>query len=157
MDRIEDAYGKRLSLATLFAGATIKHLAECLDAEGLSDRDSAIVPVQPRGSRPPFFFLHGGGGLYCRKLARLLGQDQPFYGIMPNDVSDRPSSATVEAMAEENIRQLVALQPQGPYLLGGYCRGGLVAYEMARQMKQQGLEVGLVILLDAGFRGTAAG
>ncbi|MGO8789224.1 MAG: non-ribosomal peptide synthetase [Terriglobia bacterium] len=149
MDRIEDAYGKRLSLATLFAGATIKHLAECLDAEGLSDRDSAIVPVQPRGSRPPFFFLHGGGGLYCRKLARLLGQDQPFYGIMPNDVSDRPSSATVEAMAEENIRQLVALQPQGPYLLGGYCRGGLVAYEMARQMKQQGLEVGLVILLDA--------
>ena len=60
-----------------------------------------------------------------------------------------PSSATVEAMAEENIRQLVALQPQGPYLLGGYCNGGLVAYEMARQMEQQGLEVGLVILLDA--------
>jgi thioesterase domain-containing protein len=52
-------------------------------------------------------------------------------------------------MAEENVRQLVALQPQGPYLLGGYCNGGLVAYEMARQMEQQGLEVGLVILLDA--------
>ena len=64
-------------------------------------------------------------------------------------VRRRCLSATVEAMAEENVRQLMALQPQGPYLLGGYCHGGLIAYEMARQMKQQGIEVGIVILLDA--------
>jgi hypothetical protein len=68
---------------------------------------------------------------------------------MPNGFDGKPFLPTVEAMAEENVRQLVALQPQGPYLLGGYCNGGLVAYEMARQMEQQGLEVGLVILLDA--------
>ena len=151
MDRVEDTYGKHLPLATLFAEATIKHLVECLCAESLREVQSAIAPVQPGGSRPPFFFLHGDwwGGLYCRKLARLLGPEQPFYGVMPNGFDGTPLLPTVEAMAAENVRQLIALQPQGQYLLGGYCSGGLVAYEMARQLEQQGLEVGLVILLDA--------
>lgn len=151
MDRIRDIYGMCLPLATLFAEATIKHLAECLRTESLREVQSAIVPVQPGGSHPPFFFLHGDwwGGLYCRKLARLLGPEQPFYGVMPNGFEGKPLLPTVEAMAEENVRQVVALQPQGPYFLGGFCNGGHVAYEMARQMEQQGLEVGLVILLDA--------
>ncbi len=151
MDRIEDACGKCLPLVTLFAEATIKHLAECLRTESLKEVQSSIVPVQPGGSHPPFFFLHGDwwGGLYCRKLARLIGQEQPFYGVMPHGFDGKPLLPSVEAMAAENIRQLVALQPQGPYLLGGFCNGGQIAYEMARQMEQQGLEVGLVILLDA--------
>jgi aspartate racemase len=151
MDRIEHAYAKCLPVATLYAEATIKHLAECLRTESLREVQSAIVPVQTGGSLSPFFFLHGDwwGGLYCRNLARLLGQEQPFYGVKPNGCDDKPMLPTVEAMAEENVRQLVALQPQGPYLLGGYCNGGIVAYEMARQMEQQGLEVGLLILLDA--------
>jgi amino acid adenylation domain-containing protein len=151
MDRIADAYGKRLPLSTLFAEATIKHLAECLRTESRREVQSAIVPVQPAGSLPPFFFLHGdwNGGLYCRKLARLLGPEQPFYGVPPNGLDGKPLLPTIEAMAEENIRHLVALQLHGPYLLGGYCNGGHVVYEMARQMEQRGLEVGLVILLDA--------
>jgi thioesterase domain-containing protein/acyl carrier protein len=150
MDRIEDAYGKYLPLATLFAEATIRHLADCLCTESLREVKSAIVLVQPGGSHLPFFFLHGDwwGGLYCRKLARLLGPDQPFYGVMPNGFDGKPLLPTVETMAEENVRQVVALQPQGPYLLGGFCNGGKVAYEMARQMERQGLKVGLVILLD---------
>jgi len=151
MARIEDAYGKCLPLESLFAEATIKHLVECLRREGLRGARSAIVPVQPGGSRPPFFFLHvdSRGGFYCGKLARLLGQEQPFYGVMPNGFDGKPLLPTIEAMAEENVRHLVALQPQGPYMLGGFCRGGLIAYEMARQMEQRGLKVGLVILLDA--------
>jgi aspartate racemase len=151
MDRIEHACGKRLPLATLFAEATIKHLAECLRTESLREVRSEILPIQPGGSHPLFFFLHGDpwGGLYCRKLARLLGPEQPFYGVMPSGFDCKPLLPTVEAMAEENVRQLVALQPQGPYLLGGYCNGGLVAYEMARQMEPQGLEVGLLIMIDA--------
>jgi thioesterase domain-containing protein/acyl carrier protein len=149
MDRIEDAYGQRLPLATLFAGATIKHLAECLRAESLSMHGAHIVPVQPEGCHPPFFFLHGGVGLYCRKLARLIGQDQPFYAVISRDWDDDPSLVSVEAMAQENVKHLLAVQSEGPYLLGGYCHGGLIAYEMARQMEQQGLQVGPVILLDA--------
>jgi thioesterase domain-containing protein len=69
---------------------------------------------------------------------------------MPDGFDGKPMLPTVEAMAEENIKQFIALQPQGPYFLGGFCNGGVVAYEMARQMEQQGLEVGLIILLDAG-------
>lgn len=150
MGRIVEACGRRLPLSTLFAEATIQHLAECLRAESSKEMKSAIVPIQPGGSHVPFFFLHGDstGGLYCRKLARLLGPDQPFFGVMPNGFGGEPLLPSVEAMAEENIRHLVALRPQGPYLLGGFCNGGNVAYEMARQMVQQGREVGLVILLD---------
>jgi thioesterase domain-containing protein len=149
MDRIEDAYGKRLPVSTLFAGATIKQQAECLRAESLGDRDGVIVPVQAGGSHPPFYFLHGGWGLYCRKLARLIGPDQPFYAVTPRDFEDDPSLLTVEAMAQETLKHLLAQQPEGPYLLGGYCHGGLIAYEMARQLQQQGREVGPVVLLDA--------
>jgi amino acid adenylation domain-containing protein len=150
MGRVEDAFGKRLPLALLFAEATILHLVDCLRRENLKEVESAIVPVQPAGSRPPLFFMHGDfmGGLYCRLLAQQFGPDQPLYGVMPNGGDGQPFLPNVEAMAEERIRQLVALQPLGPYMLGGYCNGGLVAYEMARQMGQQGFEVDLVVLLD---------
>lgn len=153
MNRIENAYGKCLPLAILFQEATIKHLVECLRTAGVREVQSQIVLVQPGGSHPPFFFLHGnwwGRALYCCKLARLIGQEQPFYAVMPNGSDGKPLLPTVEAMAEENIKRLIALQPQGPYFLGGYCNGGLVAYEMARQMEQQGLKVALVILVDSG-------
>jgi thioesterase domain-containing protein len=69
---------------------------------------------------------------------------------MPSGFNGKPSLPTIEAMAEESIRHLVTLQPQGPYFLGGFCNGAYVAYEMARQMEQQGLVVGLVILVEAG-------
>ena len=153
MDRIEDACCRRLPLSALFQEATIKHLVECLRTESRREVRSAIVPVQPGGSLPPFFFHHGDwmGGLYCRKLARLLGDEQPFYGVMPSGFDGDPLLPTVEAMAAENVRHLVALQPRGPYLLGGFCFGGLVAYEMAQQMERRGLAVGLVILLDTAF------
>jgi len=151
MNRVEDTFGKSLPLATLFAEATIKHLVKCLGAASLREVQSPIVPVQPGGSRTPFFFLHGDvlGGLYCRKLARLIGDEQPFYSVMPNGIDGSPLLPSLAAMAEENIRRVLALQPQGPYLLGGYCNGGVVAYEMARQMTERGLEVGTVIMLDA--------
>lgn len=151
MDRIEDAYGKRLPLTTLFGDATIRHLADCLRTDGLLDVKSAVTLVQPGSSRLPFFFLHGDGwgGLYCRKLARLMGPDQPFYAWMPDGFDGKPLAPSVEMMAEENIRKLVDLQPLGPYLLGGFCNGGVVAYEMARRMEQKGLKVGVVILIDA--------
>jgi amino acid adenylation domain-containing protein len=151
MDRIEEAYSKRLPLSVLFAEATIGHLAKCLRTEGLREVQSAITLVQPGGSRPPFFFLHGDawGGLYCRKLAKLISPEQPFYGVMPNGFDGKPLLDSVEKMAAENIRKLVALQPNGPYLLGGFCNGGVIAYEMVRQMTMQGSNVGLVILVDA--------
>jgi thioesterase domain-containing protein len=134
----------------LFAEATIANLANCLRAESVREVDAEVMPIQPEGSLPPLFFLHGdfGGGLYCRRIGRLIGQDQPLYGVMPNGYDGKPFLPSVEAMAAENIKHVTAVYSRGPYLLGGYCNGGIVAYEMARQMTQQGLEVGAVIMLD---------
>ncbi len=92
MNRIEQVYGKRLPLATLFAEPTILHLANCLRLESVRTGDSPIVPVQTGGTRPPFIYLHGdlGGGLYCRTMAQLHGPDQPLYGVMPSGVDGKP-------------------------------------------------------------------
>src|SRR5262249_14211196 len=80
---VEQVCGYRVPLATLFGGATVEHLGNVLLERKMSvERRSQLVEIQGRGSRPPFVFLHGdygGGGFYCRKLARFLGEDQPFY------------------------------------------------------------------------------
>lgn len=152
MDRIEHAFGMRLPLATLFATATIEYLAEALLKQDAEGGRSPIVAVQPNGSKPPFFYLHGdfnGGGLYCLNLARHLGPDQPFYALQPHGVDGDAIPPTIEAMARDHVETLRAFQPNGPYFLGGHCNGGLVAFEMAQQLKAQGQEVRLLAIICA--------
>jgi thioesterase domain-containing protein len=108
------------------------------------------VEIQPHGSRVPMFWLHtlgggGGGGLFAyRKVAELLGPEQPSYGL----VTPPEPFARIEDMAAHYIREIRTLQPDGPYHLGGYCFGGVVAFEMARQLEQQGLRVGLLAAIE---------
>lgn len=104
------------------------------------------------GAAPPFFFLHGsltGGGYYCLALAKRLGAARPLHLLRPHGVDDRPLPSSVEAMAAEYVGILKTTQPQGPYLLGGFCSGGLVAFEMARQLRARGETVRNVVLIDA--------
>ena len=92
-----------------------------------------MIELQARGARLPFYFLHGdviGGGFYVRDLSRLLGEDQPFYVLPPVEIPDG-ALPTVEVMATQHLKDLRAHRPNGPYLLGGFCIGGLIAYEMA--------------------------
>lgn len=150
VDRIEQVFGKKLPLATLFAGPTIEHVADALQRQ--ADTWSPVVTVQAGTSKRPFFFLHGdykGGAFYCFPLARDLGSDQPFYAIEPCKFAGLPIPPTIEVMAAAHIESLRAVQPQGPYLLGGFCNGGLVAYEMARQLHAAGETVDLLVLIDA--------
>jgi thioesterase domain-containing protein len=110
------------------------------------------VEIQKGDSKRPFFFLHGdynGGGFYCLNLARGLRADQSFYAIQPHGLDGEPIPATIEAMAHSCLQALRAFQPTGPYLLGGYCNGGLVAFEMAQQLASQGEKVDLLVLLCA--------
>lgn len=113
--------------------------------------NSPAVPIQTGGSRRPFFFLHGQwqrGGFFCYPLARALGSDQPFYALSPyrfDILLDPPALATIAAAHLESVR---AVQPHGPYLLGGWCNGGRLAYEIARQLQSQGQEVELLVLMD---------
>src|SRR5262249_17629211 len=152
MDRVEQVCGYRVPLATLFGGATLEHLGTALRERKLSvERRSRLVEIQGKGSRPPFVFLHGdwgGGGFYCLKLARFLGEDQPFYALPPHGLDGEPAPQSIEAMAADHLETLRAAQPSGPYLLGGHCNGALVAWEMARRLRAAGQAVDLLILVE---------
>jgi hypothetical protein len=115
-----------------------------------------VVEVQVGGSKRPFFFLHGhwkGTPDFCFSLARELGSDQPVYTLEPYQFDGLPVPPTVEEMAKAHIKSMRSVQPEGPYLLGGWCNGGLVAYEMARQLHAAGQKVDLLVLMDPFYLG----
>ncbi len=148
--QIEDITGKPLPLSVLFDAPTIEQLAELLHDED-EDEWSSLVSINPNGSKPPLFCIHAGGGnvLFYRDLARRLGEDQPFYALQPRGLDGRqPRHTRIEDMAEHYIEEIRRLQPEGPYYLGGSSFGGLVAFEMGRQLTAQGQKVALVALFD---------
>jgi thioesterase domain-containing protein len=111
-----------------------------------------LVRIQPDGSRQPFFCAHAAGGqvLGYVELARRVGREQPFYGFQAAGLDDgEPPLRTVEGMATSYIEAMKSIRPSGPYLLGGWSVGGVVAYEMARQLEQRGEEVSLLVLMDS--------
>jgi thioesterase domain-containing protein len=131
--------------------STIEQLAAILRDEGWSPAWHSLVPIQTAGSRPPFFCIHGLGGnvLLFYDLARNLGSDQPFFGLQAQGLDGKhPCHNRVEDMAAFYISEMRRVQPEGPYFLGGYSFGGLVALETAQQLTAQGQEVGLLVLLD---------
>ncbi len=148
---IERLLKRRLPLATLYKAPTIEKLAQILRGEVSSSGWSPLVAIQPSGSRPPLFCMHGAGGtvLIYRDLSRHLGTDQPFYGLQSQGLDGRrPPLTTVEEMAAVYIRDIRKIQPDGPYFLGGYCGGGTIAYEVAQQLQADGEQVALLALFD---------
>jgi surfactin synthase thioesterase subunit/acyl carrier protein len=147
--RIEQVFGKKLSLSALLAGPTIEQLASALEQQAYTSSRTSVIAVQRGSTRRPFFFLHGdwtGGAFYCLTLARALGEDQPFYAVEPYKIDEHHAPPSLEAMAAAHLASLHAVQPAGPYLLGGFCNGGLVAYEMARQLRVEGEQVDLLLV-----------
>lgn len=150
--RIEETFGRRIPLASLFTAPTIRALAEVLDrSTAPTQRWNSLLAIQPHGSQPPFFCVHaiGANVLNYRLLANYLGEDQPFYGFQSRglDGISEPHT-TVEAMAASYIDELKMVQPTGPYYLGGGSAGGTIAFEMARQLTERGEVVANVILID---------
>jgi aspartate racemase len=148
---IEKAFGKKLPPAPLFETPTIEQLAEHLRERRGRGRWTSLVAIQPKGSRPPVFCVHGGAGtiVHLRELAQRLGPDQPFYGLQARGLYGGVSPLeTVEAMAAHYIAEIRSLVAEGPYLVSGYCFGGVVAMEMAHQLAAAGQEVALIILLN---------
>ncbi|MBI2929405.1 MAG: amino acid adenylation domain-containing protein [Verrucomicrobia bacterium] len=150
--RIEREFGQKLPLATLFRSPTIEQLAAALN-NGAADslQWASLVPIQPKGTKPPLFLVHGAGGnvLLYRWLAQHLAPDYPLYGLQSRGLDGKSTPlVTIEQMAVEYLREMRAVQPKGPYYLGGYCLGGTVAYEMAQILHREGEEVPLVAMLD---------
>ena len=111
-----------------------------------------LVPLQTgNGSRPPFFCVHaiGGSVFSYAELARCLGPEQVFYGIQSPALEGGPIFDQVPAMAAEYVAAVEVAAPSGPVLLGGWSFGGVVAFEMARQLRDRGREVPLVVLFDS--------
>jgi thioesterase domain-containing protein/acyl carrier protein len=148
--QIERTFSQQLPLATLLGAPTIRQLANALEGESEEALYSSLVEIQPYGSRPPFFCVHGAGGevLNFYLLAQHLGPDQPFYAFQAASRDGELDLCTIEEIAGSYIRQLYKLQPKGPYFLGGLSCGGIVALEMAKQLREQDQEVALLALLD---------
>ena len=144
-------FGWRLPLGPLFEDGTAAHLAGLIREQTRGAGRSTLVPLQPRGARPPFFCLHPADGsiAYYRLLAEYLARDQPVYGLQAAVTpAAQAAPISVEALAAEHIRQIRTVQPNGPYHVGGYSNGGLLAYEIAQQLHTGGQEVGLLVLFD---------
>ena len=156
--RIEQVFGTKISLSTLFARPTIEGLTFALQQQTQLDLRSPLIPVQITGSKKPFFFLHGdwtGGAYYCFTLARQAGQDQPFYVLEPFVFNNNQAIPTIESLAASYLELIRSVQPEGPYYLGGFCNGGVIAYEIAQQLQKQGQQVDFLVLVDPATRSLA--
>jgi thioesterase domain-containing protein/acyl carrier protein len=152
---IESEFGQSLPLATLYEAATIERLAAVVEQDDWQPSWSSLVPIQPNGDRLPVFCVAGLGDeiIQFRDLSTLLRDDRPFYGLQQGlERSDRILT-TVPDMAAQYIEDIRAVQPNGPYIIAGYCFGGYPAFEMARQLRALGETVARLILIEADAPG----
>ncbi len=163
--QIHKSFGINLPLATLFQSGTVEALASIISEEqklaAVTHQKkryaswSSLVPIQPRGDKPPFFCIHAMGGnvLSYYELSRHLGDNQPFYGLQSQGLDGQAPCTVLEEMASHYLKEIQTVQPKGPYFLGGHSFGGLVAYEIAQQLYKQGEQVELLVLLDTPVPG----
>lgn len=163
---VKKGFGVELSLATIFQTPTVAQMITLLPQEEAKPGEAAptdrrrqwakaahqaLVPIQTKGDKPPFFVVHGAGGhvLVYSPLADYLGLEQPFYGLQAVGVDGKQRPLTnIEAMADLYLQEVRQVQPHGPYYLGGFSMGGEVAFAMANKLKAAGEEVALLVLFD---------
>ena len=148
---VKQRTGRTLPLSTLFQEETVERIATALRRDAGST-DSSVVTLQPRGKKTPLVFVHPSGGSvhWYVALARYLGTERPFYGIQAKNLNGGEIHTSIEEMASYYIEQLRALQPHGPYQLGSWSFGIVIAYEMACQLMRGGEDVSQLILIDQG-------
>jgi thioesterase domain-containing protein/acyl carrier protein len=156
--KIKKIYQVNLELAVLFEARTVRQLADVIrKLKQPTSGEYTLVPIQPNGSRIPFFCVHGVGGgvLNYQAIAKVLGPDQPFYAFRSllltwEDIRE----TSIEELASTYIKEMRSFFPQGPYLIGGGSFGGIVAFEMAQQLYAQGAEPALLVLFDTSAPGS---
>ncbi len=151
MSKIQQQTGKKLPISSLFEYSTIEQLAKLLETDREIHSDY-LVPIKPEGTKPPLFMVHGAGLniLNFKHVISHFDEDQPVYGIQgigPNGYDNWFES--IEEMAACYIESILKINPKGPYALAGFSFGGVVAFEMARQLKEQGKKVSIIALLDS--------
>jgi len=150
--RIAEKLLKNLPLATMFQAATIRDLAQVIREEGWTPHWSVLVPIREHGNKPPLFLVHGlhGNVLNFYGFRHHIPADQPLYGVQAIGLdTGRAALGSIPYMAEYYIKEIRSVQPVGPYFLGGFSAGGLVAYEMAQQLVGAGEHVQFLALFDS--------
>ncbi|MDZ8084266.1 MAG: amino acid adenylation domain-containing protein [Nostoc sp. DedQUE12b] len=151
MAQIYDKFEHNLPLSTLFENPTIEKLAAIVSQPSRKSSNSHLVAINSSGDKTPFFCIHGAGGNISPyfNISRSLGEDYPFYALEDSLEQDRPEIISVEETAARYLQEIRKVQPNAPYLLGGHCYGGVLAFEMARQLHNQDETVGLLVIIDA--------
>ena len=146
--RIEAEYGVKVSMAALFRAPRLADMAELI-ASGRDIESPVVAAIQPLGSATPILWLDGGSTF--RPLAERLGSDQPFFGISVDVVLDAAGGCPkrLEDAASLLVAAIRVAQPTGPYRLGGWCTSGILAYAVATQMRAEGDDVALLMLIHA--------
>ena len=154
--RIQEKFGASLPLATLFHEPTIEHLANQLRHRH-AITNSCLEPLNTSGTRPPLFM--GGSNPRYLEISRRLGPGQPVYKMDLYAAAERRVAAglqpytNLEEYAAEFVNEIRAIQPSGPYFLGGGCDGGILSLEIARQIRARGDQVGLLVLWETPMKG----
>jgi amino acid adenylation domain-containing protein len=154
--RLREAFGVSLTVRDLLAAPTVAALTNVLNALHREPARSATPRVRAErasGSLTPIFFMHGdliGGGRYSTEIARRLPFERPFYAVSPHGTNGGILPSSIEAMARENCAAIRERVPRGPVILGGFCNGGVVAFETARQLEADGFPVEALTIVD-GF------
>jgi FkbH-like protein len=147
--QIEHRLGAKLPLTSLIEAPTIEQLAQILASA--TERDSLVL-IRDGGTKPPLFLVHDGDGetMLYRNLAMLLAPGHRVFGLQPRTWKNvRMVHTRIPEMAAHHIDRIRSIQPHGPYLLGGMCAGGVIAFEIGRQLQSQGETVALIALIDA--------
>jgi thioesterase domain-containing protein len=140
-------------LRTQLAARKQELLTLIAEAEMSLGAPRSLVPLKPNGEHPPLFARPGhNGDVFCyRALAAHLDPRKPLYGVEPKGVDGSPTPETVEEIAEYEVAQIRRFQPEGPYYIAGYCAGGTIAFESARQIAAAGGDVARVLLFGSPF------
>jgi thioesterase domain-containing protein/acyl carrier protein len=148
---IEQELGLRAPLAALYESPTPRTLARTLAQTKGQEAWRSLVPINRTGTRRPLFLIHAAEGnvLLYRNLARHLGPDQPVYGLQAAGLDGcSPIDSKFEHVAKDYIEEIREVQPEGPYFLGGYCLGGTIALEVARQLIEAGETIGMLAMIE---------
>ena len=151
MTRLEKESGIKLPLSILFEYPTIKELAGLLESKEASIQWKTLIPIKPDGINTPLYIVHGLGMnvLPFYSIARHLDLEQPLFGIQAIGLNGAVESPkTVEAIASEYLKEILEQNPNGPYSLAGYSFGGMIAFEMAQQLKKMGKDIKSLIMFD---------
>ena len=141
---VDRRFGRRITLAAFLEDPTLRGLERLVREGGPVSRWRSLVPVKPTGSRTPFFCIHGDP----TALAPHIDPETPYYWLHHAQAPGNVEYATVETLARDHLVEIRSIQPAGPYRLAGYSFGGLLAYEIARLLSEDGEKVDLLALIE---------